>query len=226
METIDRWFPVGWIGFYLLLPVSGWATVMFGSWVGPGPRLGGPKVVTCGRSRGRRSRRTAIGPAYIGAAAALHWLLRTSPEDSLVVLTRASYAVSVALGLLLVGTFVRRLVAAPPIVSIAAQFSLAAMVFAAGTWHWSDVPWSHFFAMALVRCRLCRAIHAAPATARACGSDRAAARLAVADAELRIRSGHSRLGHRGGGDRHCAPHTASDGAVVPQRSLRARRHSS
>ena len=92
----------------------------------------------------------AIGPAYIGAAAALHWLLRTSPENSLVVLTRASYAVSVALALLLVGTFVRRFVAAPPIVSIAAQFSLAAMVFAAGTWHWSDVPWSHFFAMALV----------------------------------------------------------------------------
>src|SRR5262249_18382234 len=85
-----------------------------------------------------------------GAAAALHWVLGTSPQDSLVLLTRASYAIAVALALVLVGTFVRRLFEAPPMVSIAAQFSLTALVFAMGTWHWSDVPWSHFFAMALV----------------------------------------------------------------------------
>ena len=31
-------------------------------------------------------------------------------------------------------------------VTLGAQFAFVGLVFAAGTWHWSDVPWSHFFA--------------------------------------------------------------------------------
>jgi hypothetical protein len=147
--ALDRVFPLLWIGLYLLLPVSGWATLMFRSWADQARDLAALRSLLAD-GHAETISANAIGPAYIGAAAALHWLLRTSPETSLVVLTRASYAVSVALALLVVGTFVRRLVAAPPLVSIAAQFSLVAIVFAAGTWHWSDVPWSHFFAMALV----------------------------------------------------------------------------
>ena len=61
-------------------------------------------------------------------------------------MNRASYALSVALALVLVRILVRRLVAAPPMASLSAQFVLVGFVFAAGTWHWSDVPWSHFFA--------------------------------------------------------------------------------
>src|SRR4029453_9375927 len=33
VEVVDRFFFLIWIGFYLLLPVSGWASVMFGSWL-------------------------------------------------------------------------------------------------------------------------------------------------------------------------------------------------
>lgn len=149
MATIDRWFPVAWIAIYLSLPVSGWSTLMLRQWADQVRDLEALKsLLADGHSATIAA--NAIGPAYIGAAAALHWILGTSPENSLVVLTRASYAVSVALGLVLVGVFARRFLGVPPIVSIAAQFSLMAMVFASGQWHWSDVPWSHFFAMALV----------------------------------------------------------------------------
>jgi hypothetical protein len=149
LSTIDRWFPVGWIGFYLLLPVSGWATFMLHQWADQVRDLAALKsLLADGHSDYITA--NAIGPAYIGAAAALNRLLGISPEDSLVLLNRASYAASVALALILVGVFVRRVFQVHPLVSIAAQFSLLAMVFAMGTWHWSDVPWSHFFAMALV----------------------------------------------------------------------------
>jgi hypothetical protein len=47
---------------------------------------------------------------------------------------------------LLVRILVRRLTTAPPLVSLAAQFAFVGLVFATGTWHWSDVPWSHFVA--------------------------------------------------------------------------------
>jgi hypothetical protein len=149
VATIDRWFPLGWIGFYLLLPVSGWATLMLRQWADQERDLAALKALLAdGHSATITA--NAIGPAYIGTAAALSRLLGISPEDSLVLLTRASYAASVALALILVGVFVRRVFEVPPMVSIAAQFALVAMVFAMGTWHWSDVPWSHFFAMALV----------------------------------------------------------------------------
>jgi hypothetical protein len=149
VATIDRWFPVGWIAMYLSLPVSGWATLMFRSWADQERDLAALKELLA-EGHAATITANAIGPAYIGAAAALHWIFRTSPQDSLVLLTRASYVLSVAFALVLVGVLARRLLGVPPIVSIAAQFSLVAMVFAAGQWHWSDVPWSHFFAMALV----------------------------------------------------------------------------
>jgi hypothetical protein len=149
ISTIDRWFPVGWIGFYLLLPVSGWATLMLAQWADQVRDLTALKsLLADGHSAYITA--NAIGPAYIGVAAALSRLLGISPEDSLVLLNRGSYAASVALALFLVGVFVRRVFQVHPLASIAAQFSLLAMVFAMGTWHWSDVPWSHFFAMALV----------------------------------------------------------------------------
>jgi hypothetical protein len=148
LAVVDRWFPVGWIAFYLALPISGWSTLMLRQWADQVRDLEALKSLIADGHAATISA-NAIGPAYIGTAAAVHWLLGTSPENSLIVLTRASYAVSVALALLLVGVLVRRLVGVPPLVSIGAQFALLAMVFAAGTWHWSDVPWSHFFAMAL-----------------------------------------------------------------------------
>jgi len=149
VAIIDRWFPLAWIGLYLSLPVSGWATLMLRQWADQMRDLAALKALLAdGHSDYITA--NAIGPAYIGAAAALNRLLGLNPEDALVVLTRASYAASVAFALILVGVFVRRVFDVPPMVSIAAQFSLLALVFAMGTWHWSDVPWSHFFAMALV----------------------------------------------------------------------------
>ena len=89
---------------------------------------------------------SVIGPAYIAAAALLHFVFGLSPEDSLVALTRGSYALSAAAGMVLVRALLRGMVSVPPFASLAAQLAFAALVFSAGTWHWSDVPWSHFFA--------------------------------------------------------------------------------
>ena len=92
-----------------------------------------------------------IGPGYIATAAALHWIAGLSPENSLIVLTRLSYVLAIAICLVLVRVTVRRLVPAPApaAVSLSAQVGFTALVFAAGTWHWSDVPWSHFYATLL-----------------------------------------------------------------------------
>jgi hypothetical protein len=145
---VDRLFPILWIGLYLLLPVSGWATVMFTSWADQRRDLGALRsLLETGGADAIAS--SGIGPAYIGAAALLHELFGLSPEDSLIALTRASYVLSVAAGLVLVRVLVVRLARVPPVVSLASQIGFAALVFAAGTWYWSDVPWSHFFAMFL-----------------------------------------------------------------------------
>jgi hypothetical protein len=145
VDAVDRFFFCGWIGFYLLLPVSGWATVMFASWFDQKRDLAALRsVLDTGHAEAIAS--NGIGPAYIGAAAVVHDLTRLSPEDSLVMLTRGSYVLAVALGVLLVRAFLRRLVGASPMVTIGAQLAFVGFVFAAGTWHWSDVPWSHFFA--------------------------------------------------------------------------------
>jgi hypothetical protein len=142
---VDRFFPLVWIGFYLLLPVSGWATLMFDSWFDQQRDLEALRSVLA-NGHADSIADNVIGPAYIAAAALLHTVFGLSPQDSLVALTRGSYALAVAGGMVLVGVVMRRLVAAPPLVSLSAQLLFAALVFSAGTWHWSDVPWSHFFA--------------------------------------------------------------------------------
>jgi hypothetical protein len=144
-EVVDRFFFLIWIGFYLLLPVSGWASVMFGSWLDQRRDLGALRAVI-DHGHAQAIADNGVGPAYIAAAAVVHEVLRLSPEDSLVLLTRGSYVLAVALGMLLVRALVRGLIDAPPIVSVAAQFGFMALVFSAGTFHWSDVPWSHFLA--------------------------------------------------------------------------------
>jgi len=145
VAALDRGFPFVWIGLYLLLPVSGWATEMFDSWFDQQRDLEALRsLLADGRADAIAD--SVIGPAYIGAAALVHGVFGLSPEDSLVALTRASYALSIAAGLVLVRVLVARWSPTPPIVSLAAQFAFLALVFAAGTWYWSDVPWSHFFA--------------------------------------------------------------------------------
>ena len=145
MPTVDRLFPVAWLVLYLLLPASGWSPVFFDSWFDQMRDLEALRsVIEDGRADAIAD--NVIGPAYIGLAAVLHWITGLGPEDSLVWLTRASYALSVAVALVLVRVLVRRLAGAPPLVSLASQLGLVALVFAAGTWYWSDVPWSHFLA--------------------------------------------------------------------------------
>lgn len=145
VAVVDRFFPLVWIGMYLLIPVSGWAGVMFDSWFDQKRDLEALRsVLADGHADAIAD--NVIGPAYIAVAAVLHDVLGLSPENALVFLTRASYALSVACGALLVGVLMRRLAGAPPIASLGAQFLFVAVIFASGTWHWSDVPWSHFFA--------------------------------------------------------------------------------
>jgi hypothetical protein len=146
--VLDRWFPALWVVLYLLLPVSGWASEMFDSWLDQERDLEALRsLIAHGHADAIAS--DGIGPAYIGLAALVHDVLRLSPEDSLVAVTRTSYALSIALGLVLVRVLVTRWATSPPMISLAAQLVFLAFVFAAGTWYWSDVPWSHFLAMFL-----------------------------------------------------------------------------
>jgi hypothetical protein len=145
VATLDRWFPLLWLGLYAALPMSGWASETFSSWFDQMRDLRAlEQLLEQGSADAIAD--SVIGPAYIGAAALIHELTGLSPEDSLVALTRASYALSIAAGLLLVRVLVRRWTGAPPMVTLASQLAFAGLVFAAGTWYWSDVPWSHFFA--------------------------------------------------------------------------------
>jgi hypothetical protein len=148
VSAVDRGFPLLWIGLYLLIPVSGWADVTFESWFDQRRDLEVLRSVLV-EGRADAIADDVIGPAYIAAAAAIHWIFGLGAQDALVALNRASYALSVAGALVLVRVLVRRFAATPPLVSVAAQFALVGLVFAAGTWHWSDVPWSHFFATLL-----------------------------------------------------------------------------
>lgn len=145
VTLLDRIFPLLWIGLYLLLPVSGWADEMFESWFDQKRDLEALRALLAD-GRADAIARDGIGPAYVGSAALIHDVLGLSPESSLVALTRASYALSIAAGLALVRALVVRSLPTPPIVSLASQLVFLALVFAAGTWYWSDVPWSHFFA--------------------------------------------------------------------------------
>ena len=145
VDVVDRCFFLVWIGFYLLLPVSGWADVMFRSWLDQRRDLAALRsVIAHGHAQAIAD--NGIGPAYIAAGALVHDVLGLSAEDALVLLTRGSYVLAVACGVLLVRRLVRGLIGAPALVSVASQFGFMALVFSAGTWHWSDVPWSHFMA--------------------------------------------------------------------------------
>jgi hypothetical protein len=145
VELVDRFFVFFGIAFFLLLPTSGWASVMFGSWFDQKRDLAALRsVIADGHAQAIAD--NGIGPAYIGLAAIVHDVLGLSPEDALVFLTRASFILAVGCGVLLVRALVRRLTTAPPLVSLAAQVGFVGLVFATGTWHWSDVPWSHFVA--------------------------------------------------------------------------------
>jgi hypothetical protein len=145
VALLDRWFPALWVVLYLLLPVSGWASVMFDSWFDQRRDLEALRsLIATGHAEAIAS--NWIGPAYIGLAALVHDVLGLSPEHSLIALNRASYVLSVALALILVRVLVSRWGSAPPPVSLAAQLLFLGFVLAAGTWYWSDVPWSHFLA--------------------------------------------------------------------------------
>jgi hypothetical protein len=145
VAAIDRGFPLLWIGLYLLLPVSGWASEMFDSWFDQMRDLEAVRSLL-ENGEAEAIAQSVIGPAYIGTAALIDRVLGVSAEDALIILTRGSYALSVAAGLVLVRVLVARATRAPAIVSLAAQLLFVGLVFAAGTWYWSDVPWSHFFA--------------------------------------------------------------------------------
>lgn len=145
VELVDRFFVLVAVAFFLLLPTSGWADVMFDSWFDQKRDLSALRgVLADGRAVEIAS--DGIGPAYIAAAAVIHDLTNLDAEDALVLLTRVAFVLSVACGVLLVRALVRSLVGPPPFVSLGAQVVFCSLVFAAGTWHWSDVPWSHFFA--------------------------------------------------------------------------------
>jgi hypothetical protein len=145
VEIVDRFFVLFGVAFFLLLPTSGWASVMFASWFDQKRDLAALRsVIADGHAQAIAD--NGIGPAYIALGAVVHDVLGLSAEDALVFLTRASFILAVACGVLLVRTLVRRLTTAPPLVSLSAQFAFLGLVFAAGTWHWSDVPWSHFLA--------------------------------------------------------------------------------
>jgi hypothetical protein len=145
VEIGDRGFPLFWLLLYALIPVSGWADEMFRSWFDQRRDLDALRsVLADGHADAIAD--NLIGPGYIASAAAVHWVTGLGAQDALVALNRASYALSIACALVLVRVLVRRFGSAPPLASIAAQLVLLGLVFAAGTWHWSDVPWSHFFA--------------------------------------------------------------------------------
>jgi hypothetical protein len=148
LVVVDRFFPLVWIALYALLPVTGsGAEALVSSFDQVRDLEALRSVLEDGSAAAIDD--NLIGPAYIATAAVIHWVGRLSPEDSLITLTRISYVLSVAGCLVLVRVLVRRFAAASPVVSLPAQLSFVLLVFVAGTWHWSDVPWSHFYAAAL-----------------------------------------------------------------------------
>ena len=148
LVLVDRFFPLVWVALYALLPVTGsGAEALVSSFDQVRDLEALRSVLEDGSAAAIDD--NLIGPAYIATAAVIHWVGRLSPEDSLIALTRISYVLSVAGCLVLVRVLVRRFAAGSPSVSLPAQFSFVLLVFVAGTWHWSDVPWSHFYAAAL-----------------------------------------------------------------------------
>jgi hypothetical protein len=147
---LDRYFVLVWVGLYALLPVTGRGAEALRTAFDQSRDLEALRSVLAD-GRADAIAENLIGPGYIATAAALHWVTGLSPENSLIALTRLSYVLAVAVCLLLVRVTVRRLIRdpQPPGVALSAQVAFTALVFAAGTWHWSDVPWSHFYAALL-----------------------------------------------------------------------------
>jgi hypothetical protein len=148
--AVDRYFALVWIGLYALLPVTGASAEAFKTSFDQSRDLEALRSVLAD-GHADAIAENLIGPAYIATAAAIHTVARLSPEDSLIALTRLSYVLAIAICLILVRVTVRRLTPGlpPPSVSLSAQVAFTVLVFAAGTWHWSDVPWSHFYAALL-----------------------------------------------------------------------------
>ena len=147
---LDRYFALVWIGLYALLPVTGAGAEALETSFDQSRDLEALRSVLAD-GRADAIAENLIGPGYIATAAAIHTVTGLSPENSLIALTRLSYVLAIAICLILVRVTVRRLIPAqaPASVSLSAQVAFTALVFAAGTWHWSDVPWSHFYAALL-----------------------------------------------------------------------------
>ena len=146
----DRYFALVWIGLYALLPVTGAGAEALATSFDQSRDLEALRSVLAD-GRADAIAENLIGPGYIATAAAIHTVTGLSPENSLIALTRLSYVLAIAICLILVRVTVRRMIAAeaPAAVSLSAQVAFTALVFAAGTWHWSDIPWSHFYAALL-----------------------------------------------------------------------------
>ena len=81
-EAFDRFFFLVWIGFYLLLPVSGWADLMFRSWFDQRRDLAALRsVIEHGHAQAIAD--NGIGPAYIALGALVHDALGVSPRTPL-----------------------------------------------------------------------------------------------------------------------------------------------
>ena len=147
---LDRYFALVWIGLYALLPVTGAGAEALETSFDQSRDLEALRSVLAD-GRADAIAENLIGPGYIATAAAIHTVTGLSPENSLIALTRLSYVLAIAVCLILVRVTVRRLIPAqaPASVSLSAQVAFTALVFAAGTWHWSDIPWSHFYAALL-----------------------------------------------------------------------------
>jgi len=101
LDIADRGFPLVWLCLYVLLPTSGWASVMFASWHDQELFLETLRSVLA-NGRAEAIDDNVVGPAYMALAALVHWVFGLGPQDALVALNRASYALSVASALVLV----------------------------------------------------------------------------------------------------------------------------
>ena len=144
-RLVDELFPLVWVALYALLPVSESSSEFQRTSFDQSARSRGaplrPRERLCGCHCGQpdRPRLHRHGGAHpLGG--------RARPGDALTALTRISYVLSVAGCLVLVRVLVRRLASDSPAVSLPAQLSFVVLVFVAGTWHWSDIAWSHFYA--------------------------------------------------------------------------------
>ena len=137
-----------------------------------------------------------IGPAYIAAARVIHEILRLSPEDSLVLLTRTELRAGGRARSRARPVLLRQLIDAPPMVT-----HRRAVRIRRSRVRGRDVALVRRSVESLLcgvpcRRRVRTAICAGAAHGAVGGWRRSGARAPVADAELRVRRARSRLGHR------------------------------